>query len=516
MTHRPFVPSNTLAAGLAALSGVLFACCMPGAGAGPLAWFAFVPLLLAVRGRSGLLAYMCFNLTGVIGSVGIHIWYPDILGRGFGLFLMAASGLLYGAFLQFGHALQEKFRSPLRVFMLPAVWTALEWLRFAAPVTREWWIEVLAHSQWLSPAPLQLVSLTGFAGLSFVIMLCNSALAEGIAAAFERRRLCRTSLAALIVPAAVWAGGWAALHQANEGERSVRAAANADLVNQDPEVQRLGGHAAAGDGYVADTPEMSAAIFDVNAKLTLQAAGHTPSFIVWGENEFAEYGTEAIEKLKELAASVQAYIAADVTWRSGGGLHDTALLVGPDGREVGKTAKIRLTDGEKAYGFVPGDKRGQVYETSYGKVGLAVCWDRHVVGIVRALAAGGAQLVLIPADDDFAGNAVFPRYAASDTVFRAVENRVAIVTGTTSGMSQIVTPHGRMAAASPINERAFIVGETALGDGGRTLYNRWGDWFAWLDAAFVFIFAMGRSKITIRRSSSSSPVPKHPPVTADR
>ncbi|WP_276356319.1 nitrilase-related carbon-nitrogen hydrolase [Cohnella caldifontis] len=497
--RKPMIPSNGLAAGLAVLSGILFACCMPGTGAGPLAWFAFVPLLLAARGRSGLISYTCFNLTGVIGSVGIHIWYPDILGQGFGLFLMLASGLLYGSFLQFGYALQEKFRSPLKALVLPAVWTALEWLRFSAPVTGEWWIEVLAKSQWLSPAPLQLVSLTGFAGLSFVILLTNNALAELIAEGFERRRLSRSSLAALLVPIAVWTGGLAALSQANEGHW-VRAAAHSDMVNQDSAVQKLGGHTAAGDGYVADTPEMSAAIFDINAELTKQAAGNGPSFIVWGENEFAEYGTEGIDRLKHLAADVHAYIAADVTWRSGDGLHDTALLVGPDGREVGKTAKIQLTDGEKTYGFIPGSTRGQVFETSYGKVGLAVCWDRHVTGIVRALAANGARLMLIPVDDDFNGNAVFPRYAASDTVFRAVENRVAIVTGSTSGMSQIVTPYGLMAAASPINERTYITGETVLGDGGRTLYNRWGDWFAWVGIAFV-ILLLG-SRIASRRSKS--------------
>lgn len=484
--HKPIITPEWLAYGFAVLSGLLFIWSMPGTGAGLLAWIAFVPLLLAVNGRAGKSAYFLFNITGIIGSIGIHIWFPDVLGTGLGLFLMIAAGFLYGALLQFGCDLQHRFRSPLRVFILPAVWTALEWLRSVLPVTREWWIEVLAKSQWTSPAPLQIVSLTGFAGLSFLIMLANSALANLIIEWSQRRRLSRKSLAALALPVAAAVWGWTVVAQPPQAQ-PIRAAANTDLVNQDPAVQRLGGQTSAGDGYIADTPEMSRAIFEINAELTRQAdAQADPSFIVWGENEFADYDEqEMIGNLRELAASTGAYIAADVTWRSGDGLHDTALLVGPDGEEIGKTAKINLTGGEEAYGFVPGTRIGQVYETEYGKVGLAVCWDRHTTGIIRSLARNGAGLVLIPVDDDFNGNPVFPRYAASDSVFRAVENRVAIVVGSTSGMSQIITPYGVMSASSPVNKRGFITGETYLPSEPGTLYTRWGDWFGWTVAAFV-------------------------------
>jgi N-carbamoylputrescine amidase len=38
-----------------------------------------------------------------------------------------------------------------------------------------------------------------------------------------------------------------------------------------------------------------------------------------------------------------------------------------------------------------------VFDTSVGRVGVLICYDRHFEGVVRALAAGGAELVLAPA-----------------------------------------------------------------------------------------------------------------------
>ncbi|MBI3847025.1 MAG: acyltransferase, partial [Planctomycetes bacterium] len=38
-----------------------------------------------------------------------------------------------------------------------------------------------------------------------------------------------------------------------------------------------------------------------------------------------------------------------------------------------------------------------VFRTSLGKIGVAICYDRHFEGVVRSLAAGGAEIVFSPA-----------------------------------------------------------------------------------------------------------------------
>ncbi len=133
---------------------------------------------------------------------------------------------------------------------------------------------------------------------------------------------------------------------------------------------------------------MSQAIFDANAKLTRQLAGQNVAFVVWPENEFADADDKKfMGQLGSLAKEMGAYIVADVVWRAPTGMHDTALLMGPNGQEVGRRAKITMTSGEKEYGFVSGANQFSVFDTPYGKVGIAVCWDRHRLWIVRELGA---------------------------------------------------------------------------------------------------------------------------------
>ena len=102
------------------------------------------------------------------------------------------------------------------------------------------------------------------------------------------------------------------------------------------------------------------------------------------------------------------YIVADVVWHADTGMHDTALMVSPTGEEVGRRVKINIIDGEEKVGFVPGAREYPVFETEYGRVGLAVCWDRHRIYITRELARSGADIVLMTVDDDFNANAQFP------------------------------------------------------------------------------------------------------------
>ncbi|MBW2563043.1 MAG: apolipoprotein N-acyltransferase, partial [Deltaproteobacteria bacterium] len=250
--------------------------------------------------------------------------------------------------------------------------------------------------------------------------------------------------------------------------------------NQDPEIQKLSLLPAGKEGYYTDTPEMSQAIFDVNAELTRKVVNMKGAFVVWPENEFADADDSYfIGQLGALAKDISAYIVADVVWRAPTGMHDTALMVGPDGKEIGRRAKINTTDGEVNHGFVPGPKDFPVFDTLHGKVGIGVCWDRHRLWITRELVRAGAQIVLMPVDDDFNHSRWFPVFHASDSVFRAVENRVAFGLGTTNGISLVVDPYGRVMAESGINERTAIIGKTFTVS-GKTIYTRFGDWFGWL------------------------------------
>lgn len=45
---------------------------------------------------------------------------------------------------------------------------------------------------------------------------------------------------------------------------------------------------------------------------------------------------------------------------------------------------------------MPSDDGFKVYDTPFGKIGIVICFDRHIPESVRMCAAQGAQLIIIP------------------------------------------------------------------------------------------------------------------------
>lgn len=481
--------------GLSAASGLLLAATMPNFDVGLLGWLALVPLLMTITTAPVARHYLLALPFGLIWSTAVHSWYPDILPPALGCLLIVAVGAFYAGLIQLGAWLQDRLLGVLKLLALPITWAAVEFVKFVAPVVRDWWFVLLAKSQWRFPPALQVLSLTGFPGLSFLLMLANVALTALLLRALRERKVEWAGVAALVIVAVVI--GWGALSIPTPPADTITIAALTDLANQDPAIG-MGGEGSDAS-YVATTPEMSQAIFDVDAALTRQVAGQRSAFVVWPENEFAQV-TDAgmMAQLGALAAETNAYIVADVVSTASGrpvadfaaadDLYDTAILYGPDGNEIGRRPKINITSGEADHGFIPGPRTYPVFDTPHGAVGIGVCWDRHRLFITRELARSGAQIVLMPADDDFGANPWFPSYHASDVVFRAIENRVAFATGTTSGLSVVVDPYGRIVAEGSINERGVIAGEVFTVP-GQTLYTRRGDWFGWVMVVALAVLA---------------------------
>ena len=298
----------------------------------------------------------------------------------------------------------------------------------------------------------------------------------------------RASITALVVVAAALI--WGTLTILSAPSNTFTIAALTDMVVQDEAIRATGEFFDEDFGTSANPPETSQAIFDVDAGLTRQIASQNPDFIVWPENEFADADDALfLDQLNALAAETESYIVADMVWNAPTGMHDTALMVSPEGEEAGRRAKINTTDGEENVGFVPGPLEYPVFETPYGDVGLGVCWDRHRLYITRELARSGAEIVLMTVDDDFGANPNFPPFHASDGVFRAAENRVAYGLGTINGISMVIDPYGRITAEGEINQRGVIIGETFTVS-GQTLYTRWGDWFGWTLVAGCVMLAL--------------------------
>lgn len=114
--------------------------------------------------------------------------------------------------------------------------------------------------------------------------------------------------------------------------------------------------------------------------------------------------------------------------RADGRFTNAAGLLTPQGR-IGIQDKMIMTPFEVAWGVVPGDTL-RVFDTSLGRIGIAICYDCEFPLLVRAQAEAGAEAIFIPScTERIAG---YHRVRAG-AVARALESQIATVTSPTIG-----------------------------------------------------------------------------------
>src|SRR5512139_2557378 len=123
---------------LSLLSGVLLILSFPNFDLEFLAWFAFVPLLYAIHGKTPLRAFTLAFLTGLISYLGIIYWIivaihtygnvPLLVSALILLLLVGYLSLFTGTFGFLARVVPLPSGIQTILF-LPILWTALEYLR---------------------------------------------------------------------------------------------------------------------------------------------------------------------------------------------------------------------------------------------------------------------------------------------------------------------------------------------------------------------------------------------------
>ncbi len=82
-----------------------------------------------------------------------------------------------------------------------------------------------------------------------------------------------------------------------------------------------------------------------------------------------------------------------------GHTYDASPVIDADGSLLGVVRMVHITEyphfHEQGY-YAPGDRGAPVFATRFGRVGVAICYDRHYPEYMRALAVNGAEVVVVP------------------------------------------------------------------------------------------------------------------------
>ncbi|MGE3276530.1 MAG: nitrilase-related carbon-nitrogen hydrolase [Vicinamibacterales bacterium] len=106
-----------------------------------------------------------------------------------------------------------------------------------------------------------------------------------------------------------------------------------------------------------------------------------------------------VEAFRRQAKALGLVVIINLFERDGDRAYDTSPVIDADGTVLGATRMAHITDypcfHEQGY-YAPGDSGAPVYRTAAGAIGVAICYDRHFPEYMRALALGGADLVVVP------------------------------------------------------------------------------------------------------------------------
>jgi apolipoprotein N-acyltransferase len=171
---------------------------------------------------------------------------------------------------------------------------------------------------------------------------------------------------------------------------------------------------------------------------------------------------------------------------------NSAVLLGPDGGELGRYDKIGLVPfGEyvpplfsfvnritqEAGDFVPGEEV-KVLPAGSQKLGVFICYEAAFPDLVRQFAAGGADVLVNLSNDGYFGHTQARAQHLLIARMRAVENRRFLIRSTNDGFSAIIDPAGKLIQSLPaFRQVATIVRYGVVRD--VTFYSKHGDWFAW-------------------------------------
>ncbi len=131
------------------------------------------------------------------------------------------------------------------------------------------------------------------------------------------------------------------------------------------------------------------------------------------------------EYFGQLAKKYHLHIVVSLNERDRHLVYNTAVLLDPDGQLIGKYRKVCLPRSEIEEGVAPGTDY-PVFDTSFGKVGMMICYDGFFPEVARELTNRGAEVIAWPV---WGCNPLLARA-------RACENHVYIVSSTYEDISR--------------------------------------------------------------------------------
>ncbi|HEX4377235.1 MAG TPA: N-carbamoylputrescine amidase [Steroidobacteraceae bacterium] len=106
-----------------------------------------------------------------------------------------------------------------------------------------------------------------------------------------------------------------------------------------------------------------------------------------------------LKRFGALAGELGVVLPISFFERAGQVYFNSLAMFDADGRRLGIYRKTHIPNGpgyQEKYYFAPGDTGFQVWDTRFGRIGAAICWDQWFPESARVMALKGAELLFYP------------------------------------------------------------------------------------------------------------------------
>jgi len=453
--------------GLAILSGILLLLSFPPFNLGGfLAWFALVPLLIAVYNETKvkrikrllLVTSICIAPLFVFMYSEFDFFLPSIVAWPLGIIVAVEIGKWVIWYIE-NHWKPKQLPtkglsylpSTLQVFLVPIFGTAVEFLAMNLPVVMKLGgalgIFSLSRTQWLNVPILQLASFTGMYSITFLILLVNCAMAYAIIYYKETSRICKQAIGVLLILTFIFVWGWVNVPEHVAGDTTVV------IIQSMPEV--------------IETEHVN----ELYANLSEYSLKYEPDIILWP----IVFNFESGQPSGPFADQYVNFSEEnDVHLVYVGG------VVYPDGEtEPYNPHYLYINIFE---GIIPFDSNKILpelkgFDTKYGKLGILICMESASTIPTSKFVENGTQFIVVTSGNLPVIGALQGLHGGS-VVYRAVEHRIYTALFFGPGDSIIVDPYGRI-IEDTAPEPEIVAGKISFATDETTFYTRYGDIFGW-------------------------------------
>lgn len=469
---------------------------------GFLAYFGLIPFFLALRQTEGKHGFRLGYITGLVYTAGVVYWigtnsgtyrWAAILSAVLAIAAIALNTALFGLVIGYIH----RKGVPGGFWWSALIWVGVEYLRSFGTLVFPWLSLSLSQVQYLPV--IQIASITGMYGVSFWVVLLNTALFQYLKARISNKSALTAALVALAIYLIPVAYGTIVLRALPGQERSAKTV-KVGIVqpNVDPNQK-----------WDRQFRKKNFALLD---SLTSRIAHQDPDIIIWPETAVPSYirlnrygYRDSIQKqvnslgIPLLTGTPDATTNRDTaTGETKAQLHNAAVLFQPEEGVTQWYRKIKLVPFaeyipyDQVFGFVANLELGQgnytpgreltvfhVTSTVRTNLSAAICYDSSFPGLIRRFRQRGADWLAVITNDAWFGESSGPYQHAAWSVMRAVENRMPVARSANTGISMIIDPWGRVQERLSLHERGVMAGTIQTGMSG-TFYSQHGAVFSFI------------------------------------